>query len=454
MNLPLDQTYRRFRAWGRNALRLCVPALLAVGVLTVVASVPASATRAPRIKKPGAPTAVTAVAVNGGAGVSWTAPASDGGSPITGYTATASHGGQTCTTTGATTCTVTGLTNGRLYTIKVRASNVVGVGKAARVPVTPSSAQNCSYIGPDANLQDCDLAGADLETNLSGANLSDADLETTFFIGANLSGVNLTGAYLYFAYMNDATLTDANLDDADLNLANLTGVVSGGITGTPAVLPGDWSLVDGYLVGPLANLTGANLTDANLSSADLGYAALTDANLSGANLSGVDLNRVISGGIIGTPSALPAGWLLVDGYLIGQDANLTDANLNGANLTDADLELAELIGATLANANLSSVELSGADLYDVASGGITGTPSTFPNDSWSIVNGYLVGPGANLTDAMLNGADLSGVDLTTSNLTGANLTGANLSGVIWSDTICPDGTNSDNDGDTCVNNLG
>jgi hypothetical protein len=110
MNPPLDQAYR-FRALGRITLRLCVPALLAAGVLTVVASVPASATRAPRIKKPGAPTAVTAVAGNGNAWVSWTAPASDGGSPITGYTVTASHGGQSCTTTDTTTCTVTGLTN-------------------------------------------------------------------------------------------------------------------------------------------------------------------------------------------------------------------------------------------------------------------------------------------------------------------------------------------------------
>jgi hypothetical protein len=122
---------------GRNVLRLFAPALLAVTVLTVVASVPAGA-NAPRIKKPGAPTAVTATALSGGTAVSWTAPVSDGGSPITGYTVTASHGGQTCTTTGATMCTVTGLTNGRRYEIKVRASNTEGEGHAStRVQVTP-----------------------------------------------------------------------------------------------------------------------------------------------------------------------------------------------------------------------------------------------------------------------------------------------------------------------------
>jgi Fibronectin type III domain len=104
---------------------------------TVLTSVPASA-HAPRIKKPGAPTAVTAVPLGGGAEVSWAAPTSDGGSPVTSYVATASHGGQTCNSTVATTCTVSGLTNGRLYTVRVRAVNAKGNGAVARVQVTPS----------------------------------------------------------------------------------------------------------------------------------------------------------------------------------------------------------------------------------------------------------------------------------------------------------------------------
>jgi len=40
-----------------------------------------------------------------------------------------------------------------------------------------------------------------------------------------------------------------------------------------------------------------------------------------------------------------------------------------------------------------------------------------------------------------------------SDLTGANLTGVALTYVTWIDTICPDGTNSDNIGNTCENNL-
>ena len=86
---------------------------------------------------PGAPTGVSATSANHSAPVSWTAPASDGGSDITGYTVTAadsttpSNGGETCTTTGALTCTVTGLTNGDSYTFTVVATNGVGDGPAS-----------------------------------------------------------------------------------------------------------------------------------------------------------------------------------------------------------------------------------------------------------------------------------------------------------------------------------
>ena len=65
---------------------------------------------------PGSPTGVTAVAGNGNANVSLTAPVSNGGSPITGYTVKSSPGGFTATAPTATPVTVSGLTNGAAYT--------------------------------------------------------------------------------------------------------------------------------------------------------------------------------------------------------------------------------------------------------------------------------------------------------------------------------------------------
>lgn len=90
------------------------------------------------VTTPGIPTAITAVAGNGEATISFTAPSDHGGSPITGYIVTSSPGNIAATGTG-TTITVTGLSNGTTYTFTVKAVNAAGNGtdSAASNAVTP-----------------------------------------------------------------------------------------------------------------------------------------------------------------------------------------------------------------------------------------------------------------------------------------------------------------------------
>lgn len=85
---------------------------------------------------PGAPATVTGTPGDGQVALAWTEP-SDGGSPITSYTATASPGGATCAAQPpATSCTIGGLTNGTTYTVTVTATNAFGNGPPSQ-PVGP-----------------------------------------------------------------------------------------------------------------------------------------------------------------------------------------------------------------------------------------------------------------------------------------------------------------------------
>ncbi len=322
-----------------------------------------------------------------------------------------------------------------------------------------------------ADLTGAELVGVDLgAVDLSGADLTGADLSNAHLAASDLAGANLTNARLVGTDLSGARLAGARLTGATLQGARLTGVSSGGIVGTPT-LPTGWALVNGHLAGRGALLEGANLDKGDLSSADLTGADLTRASLKAATLTNATLTNVkltgaditgarfgtdndnklagiVSGFLTGVPAQLPASgrFRIVERYFVGPSANLsgarfspsaqlgvalsatnfTGAHLNGLNLTGAFLNNANLTDAVLTDTTLTGANLSAATLSGVRSGGIVGTP-VLPA-GWKVLDGHLVGPGANLVGASLAGADLRDLDLTGADLTGADLVGADLTG--------------------------
>jgi len=124
---------------ARNALGISLPS---------ANSAPAT----PAVTVPDSPTSVVATSGNTSLGVTWVAPASNGGSAITEYIVKySSNGGVAGSWTRffpsprlpitALACTVTGLTNGTPYVIKVIAKNAVGISlpSANSAPATPAS---------------------------------------------------------------------------------------------------------------------------------------------------------------------------------------------------------------------------------------------------------------------------------------------------------------------------
>ena len=116
------------------------------------------------------------------------------------------------------------------------------------------------------------------------------------------------------------------------------------------------------------------------------------------------------------------------------------AELPGVDLSGCDLSGIHLFSAVLNDATLIGTDFSGAFLQ-----GLNAVDADFTNANLS---------GANLNSSYLRRANLSGADLTGANLERVDLTGADLTGAIFSNTTCPDGTNSDdNEGSTCLGHL-
>lgn len=236
-----------------------------------------------------------------------------------------------------------------------------------------------------ADLTDADLTSADLSNaNLTDAYFSDALLEFANLTGANLNNAFLGGAYMPSADLTGADLTGAYFGGADLSLAILAGVDLTGVDLTGSTLSGanfSNAILASALLGG-ADLGNANFSGANLSLADLSGAFAVGANFSGANLNGANLffanlgnvnldladltdttlNGVTSGGITGTPVALPAGWQLVGGVLVNIDLSVklvsTDI-ADGANLQLGSLVMGDEFSVTFTITNTGNGNLTG-----------------------------------------------------------------------------------------------
>ena len=259
-----------------------------------------------------------------------------------------------------------------------------------------------------------------LGANLIGAKLAGANLSGLDLARANLRGADLSGANLANANLSEATIEGATLDGTILATAKVVGLSSGSIVGTPASFPNEWKLVGGYLVGPGANLRGAILTSANLgdlslADADFTWADLKDvrsggitgtpaglpgkwklvggflvgpgADLSKATFSGIDVSGVefakvnlygiVSSQLTGTPASLPDKWGFVNGGFVGVGVNLRGVNLRGVDLSGVKANGVQLAGANLSNAILSDANFSRANLASVFLTGATVTNTNF-----------------------------------------------------------------------------
>ncbi len=150
---------------------------------------------------PAAPTGVAAVAGNGQASVSWTAPVSNGGSPLTGYVVTPYVGATAQTAVvvpaTATNATVGGLANGTAYTFTIAATNAVGAGTAS-----PATGAVVPATVPDA------------PTGVT-ASAATGSARVTWVAPASNGGSPITG-YVITPYLGTVALTPRRYDTVAL----------------------------------------------------------------------------------------------------------------------------------------------------------------------------------------------------------------------------------------------
>jgi hypothetical protein len=133
------------------------------------------------VAAPSAPLNVSAVITAGSttlsAAVSFEAPASENGSPVTSYTVTASPGGATCTVTAPTTyCDIPVLPD-RVYTFTVTATNAVGTSVAS---TTTLEIKATNGIAPTLVVDPIPAPTGDLvENKVLSSNITFADFNST-----------------------------------------------------------------------------------------------------------------------------------------------------------------------------------------------------------------------------------------------------------------------------------
>lgn len=139
---------------------------------------------------PGAPANASATAGDAQATVTWSAPASNGGSPVTSYTVTASPGSATCSATAPTlTCTVTGLGNGTSYTFAVTATNLTGTSSASTSSTAVTPAAPVQSSPPSAPTPESPAPKPKSLPKVSGLQLESGSTSKSSKIKLQLSGV-------------------------------------------------------------------------------------------------------------------------------------------------------------------------------------------------------------------------------------------------------------------------
>ncbi|SFN92735.1 Putative Ig domain-containing protein, partial [Thioclava dalianensis] len=317
---------------------------------------------------PSAPTIGSATAGDASASVSFAAPASTGGSAITGYTVTSSPGGLTGTGT-ASPITVSGLTNGTAYTFSVTATNSAGTGaaSAASNSVTPIGVPS---VGAVSATVPYNASATAIPLAITGSSVTSINVVS----GPSHGTVQISGITLSYTPATSFNGTDSFTYTAT-NASGTSSAASVSVTvSAPTITVSPTS--------PSGAVLGTAYSTSFSASGGTGPYSFATTPASGSLPPGLSLSS--AGVLSGTPTQ--AGSFTVT--LSGTDTSTPPTSFTSAAITILVAQGAPAISAisptTGSAAGGTSVTISGSQLAGVTSvsfGGTAATSFTVESDS-------------------------------------------------------------------------
>lgn len=333
---------------------------------------------------PGAPTIGTATVGVNQATVSFTAPVSNGGAAITGYTVTSSPGGITATGT-ASPITVTGLSPGIAYTFTVTATNAIGTSAASaasnsittpNVPgaptgliATPGIAQaSVSWTAPASNGGSA-ITGYQVTIWWNGGASSlthtTTGLSYTFYSLGNGNSYYFTVKAVNAVGVSASSVASATVTTHNVPAAPTIGTASPGVrSATVAFTPGanNGSAITSFTVtaspgGAVGTGSASPITVNGLSDATAYTFTVTATNAVGTSAPSAASNQITTHAVPGAPTGVFADFPGTNSMRVSWSAPASNGGspLTGYTITSSPGNVTLSVGAATTTTTISGL---------------------------------------------------------------------------------------------------